>query len=677
MSTNFPYIVSILNKIVEFFRNIIMETEMMLAAAPVVEPLVDKLVTPLLKKFAKKCHIAYKDLMIPRAEHFQNYFKRKYEDFSIINTLVFHNSQRKLKEIYVAQSLVKHYYYNYSEITKIDKFPSSLIKKYKKILIKDTAGMGKSTIMKFMFNELIDQGLTDVGIPIFIELNKLNEAHTIFYEIQEELSSLSEKFDNDMLLSFIETGGFIFFLDGFDEISPEGKDKAFEDIKNFISKAGENNYFILTSRPDDKVSGFGDFQGFSIQNLSKEEAYDLLKKYDLSFNKVVSSDLLNELKTGKYDSLDDFLVNPLLVSLLFTAYDYNQIIPLEKHRFYSNVFEAYFEKHDSLKTMKSRIKLSRLNYDGFYRVLRYVGFDCLKYLGVRFTKEQILNSIGRAKAFCGNLYFSESDFLRDMVTSVPLFCKEGNDYKWVHKSLMEYFAANFIFCDAKQQQDTILTAIVKSHSFKKYYNMLDIYYDIDYNGFSKNIILPFCEKFLKYYKNNYKKIGISKKLIDRRIGCMYMRINYLHRNCFFIESDISRELMNDYPNYFFDPNLNPNIGEYYLYFDNSIVTLLNKRKPELIKYEGLYFLGLSDRKHYVRYEIMDAIYSSQKEGKLGQDRFHIDAQLGSMDEEAYGFFTDLLSALYYPDYTACKKEVEKIKTQIENNYSRSDLSIGI
>ena len=136
------------------------------------------------------------------------------------------------------------------------------------------------------------------------------------------------------------------------------------------------------------------------------------------------------------------------------------------------VFDAYFEKHDTSKPMKSRDKLSGLTHDGFDSILRYVGYKCLTNLGVKFDEDTILNIIREARAFCGNMSFAESDLLKDLVSSVPLFCKEGTNYKWVHKSLLEYFAARFIFCDAKQNQDRILTAIYNSGNFYKYYNPL-------------------------------------------------------------------------------------------------------------------------------------------------------------------------------------------------------------
>lgn len=502
----------------------IAETAIALGAKPLVTALVEKLVAPKIEQFSKLCKDIKNEYLIPKAEHFQEYLERSYAKYSIVNTLVFHNSQRLLKEIYVAQTIVKeHQSEGDNETAKIDKLPVSLIEKYKKILITDTAGMGKSTIMKRMFIDLIDNGLNLVGIPVYIELNKLNKENTILDEIQEALSSLSKQFDNDLLLKFIQTGGFIFFLDGFDEISISDKSEVTNDIQKFISKAGTNNYYILTSRSESSLSSFGDFQSFTIQPLAKEESFELLKKYDTGENKELSEKLIDLLKSGQYNSINEYLENPLLVSLLFTAYDYKRSIPFEKHRFYAEVFEAYFEKHDNTKPIRNRDKLSGLNYDGFDRVLRRIGFLCLAKIGVKFNRDTIINAIINAREFCENLKFSESDFLEDLLSAVPLFCHDGNDYKWVHKSLLEYFAARYIAVDAKENQNTILKKIYNSKQIERYLNMLDLYYDIDYNGFNKNIRYPFCKDFVNFYNSiNYDSKIISKELVDERISKMFL-----------------------------------------------------------------------------------------------------------------------------------------------------------
>jgi hypothetical protein len=496
------------------------------------ETLLTELITPNIKEvistkidfFIKNINLKYKEMLIPRGEHFEEYLLRAYEKYQNINTLVFHNSQRLLKDIYVPQTLVKENQFNGNiEIEKITEFPSKLVKKYKKLLITDTAGMGKSTIMKRMFIDVVDNCMKEIGIPIYIELNRLGKNYGILEEIKELLKSLSNDFDNDLLLRLIQSGGFIFFLDGYDEISISDKENVTNNIQDFISKAGINNYYIMTSRLDVSLASFGDFQSFKIAPLEKGEAFELLKKYDLSNKKELSSKLIELLNTGQYKTIDEYLQNPLLVSLLFTAYDYNRSIPFEKHRFYNVVFDAYFEKHDSSKPIKNRDKYSGLNYDSFDRVLRFVGFRCLLEIGVKFNKDTILNTIRQAKGFCGNIEFDESDFLKDLIKTVPLFCQEGTDYKWVHKSLLEYFAARFIFCDAKDKQDDILSAIYKSDNINKYTNLLDLYYSIDFNGFNKNIRYPFCREYISYYESiPSEELSISTELIEERKSNLFV-----------------------------------------------------------------------------------------------------------------------------------------------------------
>ncbi len=454
---------------------------LMQAAKPLIDTLINNVVKPKLDNFAETCRLKYDELLIPRGEHFEEYLYRTYKKYSIINTLVFKNEQRLLKELYIPLTLIKeNHQKNKVKQIKIDQYPINLVKDYNKILITDTAGMGKSTLTKYLFLDVIENGH---GIPIFIEMRRLKKGRPILLEIQEQINSLSKEFNPKLLLEFIQTGGFVFFLDGYDEISLEERSIVTTNVQDFISKAN-NNIFFLTSRPEQALTSFGDFQVFTINSLSKKEAYELLRKYDKQGS--TSKSLIEELKSGQYEMINEFLKNPLLVSLLFAAFDYKHTIPLKKHIFYRQVYDAYFDSHD-LSKGDSYIheKCSNLDIDDFDRILRCVGFKCLQYQKIEFDKDLLLKIIGEAKEFCPDLSFNSSDFFTDILTSVPLFCKDGQYYKWVHKSLQEYFAAQFIYKDSKKEQDAILTALYKSENVDKYINLLDLYYDIDNWGFKK------------------------------------------------------------------------------------------------------------------------------------------------------------------------------------------------
>ena len=656
-------------------------TVLVSAAAPYVKSFVEKAVTPKLQAFVTNLEIKYKEIMVPTPEHFQEYLERSYTKYSIVNTLVFHNSQRQLKDIYIEQTLVKENHIDdEKEITKIVGLPDGLIKTYKKILIRDTAGMGKSTIMKRMFIDLIDKGYDIVGIPIYVELNKLSKNHGILDEIQNELNSLSKEFDNQLCLKLFQSGGFIFFLDGYDEIAVAGRVEVTRDIQNLVSKAGKSNYFVLTSRPESGLDSFGDFQSFTIQPLKREEAYELLRKYDLYKKKELSNKLIELLDSGQYKSIDEYLENPLLVSLLFTAYDYSRSIPFEKYRFYNTVFEAYFEKHDDTKPIKPRDKRSNLEHDGFDTILRYVGYKCLINLGVKFSEDSILKVIREAREWNSSLSFSESDFLHDLVTSVPLFCKDGNDYKWVHKSLMEYFAARFIYCDARQEQDKILTAIYNSLYFDKYVNMLDLYYDIDPKGFSKHFTLPFCKKYVKFHDNTILDIGIKNELVEERVSCMFNQKMQIIRHgkldyydtrppfdrAYYIEMDRLLPSNRKFKNRYFCQSFYERGNVFYLSH------LLSVKMPSLFQSR------LHSRFTQKSFEDLSVCIVKNLD-KRSDKMFDVDINFGKESEELYHSISLFFAMIYVfgiNNYDGFKKEIDRIEKEIQLNNGPS-LSAGI
>lgn len=640
---------------------------LMQAAKPLINTLINEVIKPKLEKFAEACSLKYDELLVPKGEHFEEYLYRTYKKYSIINTLVFKNERRLLKDLYIPLTLKKNERRNDEVQVKIDKYPSELIKECNKILITDTAGMGKSTLTKLLFLDVIENG---AGIPIYIEMRRLKKDRTILLEIQEQINSLSKEFNPKLLLEFIQTGGFVFFLDGYDEISLEERSIVTTNVQDFISKAS-NNVFFLTSRPEQALTSFGDFQVFSINSLTKKEAYELLRKYDKQGN--TSKSLIEELKTGQYEMINEFLKNPLLVSLLFAAFDYKHTIPLKKHIFYRQVYDAYFDSHD-LSKGDSYIheKCSNLDIDDFDRILRYVGFKCIQYQKIEFEKDLLLKIIGEAKEFCPDLSFSSSDFFTDILTSVPLFCKDGQYYKWVHKSLQEYFAAQFIYKDSKKEQDAILTALYKSENVDKYINLLDLYYDIDNWGFKKNILLPLCESYIEYYDRNlFSSSILKKKDIEDRIESLFMREICMIK----LETEDGPELFNELKK-LTEKYLSHKISCMTCFHNDHVCTsnsdvpqrklisLLKKRVPNLLKISH-------------QQDLQDFTITIPKNEVL-----YINAHTGENNREEYLCINFHLKDgpddnRYYLCYNECKKEIEHIKKIIISKEETSSFIVGL
>lgn len=491
--------------------------DLLTLASPLIKALVDTFVNPKLVSFREKFKVEDDFNYLPAENHFTEYFHRTFKKISIVNTLVFNNSQRFLNEIFVpltikstSQELIK---------VKVDGFPTNISNNYGNILITDTAGMGKSTLMKTIFIDIIKN---NIGIPIFIELRRLSREKNLIMEIHEQLNSIEKNIDLNLLLELLSEGGFIIILDGYDEIALSERNEVTKDLQEFISRASSNRFF-MTSRPEKVLSSFGNFHEFKIEPLSKKEAFELLRKYDNQGQ--VSSLLIKKLQEKELDNINEFLTNPLLVSLLFTAFEHKQAIPFKKYLFYRQVYDANFESHDLTKG-DSFIhgKYSKLAIDDFHRVLRHIGFECFKIQKIEFTKDELLKLIKESKTFCVGLNFNESDFMVDLLRTVPIFTQDGNYYKWSHKSLQEYFAAQFIYLDSKGKQDLILLKLYNHENLENFINVLDLYYDMDYRTFRNVILFELLKLYDRHQKFSYVffNVGIKEIELIRRKELMFL-----------------------------------------------------------------------------------------------------------------------------------------------------------
>ncbi|HFL3675375.1 TPA: NACHT domain-containing NTPase [Clostridioides difficile] len=433
---------------------------------------------------------------------FSEYMIRSYKNYIYINTIVFRNQQKTIDDLYIPLTVSECKTFgfldveNHSEIL-INGYKEDLLPRYKKVLLVDQAGMGKSTISKYLYLSTINE---NKGIPILIELRKLSHEKDIIDFIMNEINGLSEHFDKDGVLKLIERGDFIFFFDGYDEINKDNKIEITENIQAFISKAG-NNTFLMTSREENELNSFGDFQRFDIRPLEKSEAYALIKKLDN--NGELSSELIEKLENDKnLEIIKEFLENPLMVSLLYKAFEYKNTIPYKKHIFYRQVYDALFEEHDMTKKgAYVRKKKSGLDIEDFHRVLRTIAFFTLSK-GISYSKEDFIKIIYNSKKKIMGVEFNENDLIYDLTHNVPIFVKDGVEYRWSHKSFQEYFAASYICLDS-DEKNAILNKISIGNKIAKYYNLLDFCYDMDYKNFTRSVIYSKIKDFEKFCSTQY------------------------------------------------------------------------------------------------------------------------------------------------------------------------------
>ncbi|XQA69630.1 NACHT domain-containing protein [Xanthomonas sacchari] len=350
-------------------------------------------------------------------------------------------------------------------------YPTALFQKNRCIAITDDAGMGKSTLAKHIVRKSI---IEEKGIPLLIELRRIRSSHSILQCLCEELAeSIEGTPEADALIDLFHSGNFIFVLDGFDEVEESLRPKLVTEI-NDISARFQFCYFILTSRPEYSISLFPEFFQVSIRKLGREQAYSLIRRYDAGRG-------LDKLLIPRIDeaNVGDFLGNPLLVTLLYRAFDHRNSVPPKRTIFFRQVYDALFQDHDLAKgDAYSRSKECGLDSEDFHKLLRSLGFETFRSGRVSYSAEELLAFIKKALARA-DIKVDCKRVLQDILKAVPLFQRDGLEIKWAHKSFQEYFASQYILTDTANLRDDLIKKMFSSTEAEKYREIFRFFGEFD------------------------------------------------------------------------------------------------------------------------------------------------------------------------------------------------------
>ncbi|WP_413560292.1 NACHT domain-containing protein [Bdellovibrio sp. HCB209] len=459
-----------------------MQTELYLKLAPLILPLIKPKFDQLKAAVGKTAKV----IMFEKT--FREYLERTLEKNSTITTIACRSNARPFYDLYVPLTLSPT-----SPTEKpvtLDKFDSSFLVRNGKIFIVDSGGMGKSTCSRwFLLNTLEHTKL----IPVLIDLRRLKPEKNIIEYIQAELSSLGKEIDIDLIVTLIGYGDFLFIFDGYDEIGSDDLRGVTRNLKDFIDRAARN-YFILTSRPDLSVSAFSNFTHYGIKPLSVAEAHSLLRKYDEG---NIAPRLIEELGKTSNQIVSSFLGNPLLVSLLFAAYSYKQAIPFKKSIFFDQVFTALFELHDHTKGDFYRDIKSKLDKAQFQSILSRMAFlSIMKYGKTEYTSIEF-NKLVEESIKGSGFSTTTSGVINDLVKAVQLVTQDGIYYRWIHKSIQDYFAAVFLRYEGKDKTAQLITKKILPN-VQNYSLMLELFYDLDPKVFRSYCLKPVLENYLKH-----------------------------------------------------------------------------------------------------------------------------------------------------------------------------------
>ncbi|WP_025565781.1 NACHT domain-containing protein, partial [Vibrio parahaemolyticus] len=421
----------------------------------------------------------------------------QYEKLNVSTSMLFRNQGYQIEHLYVPLT-VHHSAPNEDLEICVDRYPSALFDFSRKVLICDSAGMGKSTLLKMIYRYAI----ADVAeIPFYIDLKTLvhNESvESIEDHLLRTFPSFKDTPSKDFFTKLLEENKYLFLFDGADEVADKFKDDVFRAVNTFCDKAKNSKIVVATREEDFILSSFYDFRLFRINNLTIECAFELLRKYE--FKDCVAENLIKEIKSDKNATIKEFLQNPLLTTLLYTAYSYSRKVPLKKSLFYKQVYHALYENHDATKQgFLTREKKCGLDIDDFESIVSTLAYSSRFNEQLEYKREQLKDIINDIADRQTTIKFDKRGLLSDLTAAVPLLRRDGLNFRWQHKSIQEYFFVRHILLSKKDEKKReILTKMLSSKRSNSFMLSFDILYDED-----EDLFHDVCTRAILKYAKHY------------------------------------------------------------------------------------------------------------------------------------------------------------------------------
>ena len=161
----------------------------------------------------------------------------------------------------------------------------------------------------------------------------------------------------------------------------------------------------MSSRPDTDLEAWQQFVTAELQPLTLDRACDLVKP--LPYDDEIKEKFLEDLQTELFKKHKSFLSNPLLLSIMLLTYGQSAHIPDKLNVFYSQAYEALFERHDALKGGFQRQRRTVLDIQEFARVFSAFCLQTYDKTEFQFTRTSALQYVEASKSIVrGGMHFT-------------------------------------------------------------------------------------------------------------------------------------------------------------------------------------------------------------------------------------------------------------------------------
>ena len=419
---------------------------------------------------------------------FQRYLENASQRYNQVRTLATGTNPRSIvgqDSIYVQVGVS----YKEKEISTATVDP--MLRISRNLLISGTGGIGKSMLMRYLFLNTAHRG---EYVPVMLELRRISHQTPGQLSILELIYACMKEYDIELPREQFEyslrLGKYLFLFDGFDEVKEALAAETAEKLQHFAAKYPKNPC-IITSRPREEFSApLETFTTVESMPLSKEQSVQLASK--IAPRDETAQEFCRQLEESLYEKHKGFAQNPLLLSMMFLTFMRNCSIPDHLADFYQKAYDALYNTHDSLNKgyFQRDFQCKTLREGEFKLLLSHFCFHTYFKEIYEFSEAEILRWLERSIQKLNFPNVQAKDFLGDLRNAVCMIVRDGDIYRFSHRSFQTYFAARYtadVLTDEQQKKlfDDFLSGEKTYWEKEDYY---DLVYQIEPERFAANAL---------------------------------------------------------------------------------------------------------------------------------------------------------------------------------------------
>jgi predicted NACHT family NTPase len=325
----------------------------------------------------------------------------------------------------------------------------AVIEKYPKLTILGKPGAGKTTFLKHVALQCIQDKLFINLVPVFVSLK-------VFAELEHQptlLEWISSIFDNygvaepNIVKDLLAQGRVLVLLDGLDEVRQIDRPRVASAINSFYNQFYHNR-FVITCRTAAQEFAIEEFVEVELADFDNPSIAEFASKWFATKNPAKTPQFLHKLQHNP--TIRELANNPLLLTLLCLIFEETNL-PASRLELYQEGVDILLRKWDAKRNIEREQVYQKLSIQHKQELLSHIAFTFFERGDYFFRQQEVEQYITN---YIEQLLDTEEnrEFLGDgtaILQSIEahhglLLERSRGIYSFSHLSFQEYFTARKI-----------------------------------------------------------------------------------------------------------------------------------------------------------------------------------------------------------------------------------------